>query len=230
MDQVNREVGPRVSQRTNTMSLRLRDFTRMSPPMFFELRSDVDLEDFLYEVCKILYAMGVTLIEKAKLADYQFKYVAQTWYVQWKKYRALRVGLVTRENFKRALIDRFLLREMREAKFEEFISHRQGGMSVLENSLKFTKLSKYAPSFVSNPRDEMSGILAGVSNNFVEECGSIMLHDNMSISLHMVHAQQVQETRLSRKNIESKRVKSYEGGAFKGRPDNQVKPRIKKRY
>ena len=53
---------------------------------------------------------------------------------------------------------------------EEFINLHQAGMSVLDYSLKFTKLSKYAPSLVSNPRDEMSHFLTGVFNDLVEEC------------------------------------------------------------
>ena len=52
---------------------------------------------------------------------------------------------------------------------EEFINLHQAGMSVLDYSLKFTKLSKYAPSLVSNPRDEMSRFLTGVFNDLVEE-------------------------------------------------------------
>ena len=60
---------------------------------------------------------------------------------------------------------------------EEFINFYQGGMSAFDYSLKFTKLSKYAPSLVSNPRDEMSHFLRGVPNDLVEECRSAMLHD-----------------------------------------------------
>ena len=64
-------------------------------------------------------------------------------------------------------------------------------MSVLDYSLKFTKCTKYVPSFVSNPRDEMSHFLTGVSDDLVEECHSAMLYDNMNISCIMVHSQQV---------------------------------------
>ena len=61
---------------------------------------------------------------------------------------------MTWEVFKKAFLDRFFPREKRESKVVEFINLRQEGMSVLEYSLKFTKLSKYAPSLVSDCRDE----------------------------------------------------------------------------
>ena len=71
--------------------------------MFFASRSDEDPQDFLDEVYKILYAMGVTSIEKAELAAYQLKDVSQTWYVERRDNRALRGGPVTWEIFKRTL-------------------------------------------------------------------------------------------------------------------------------
>ena len=90
--------------------------------------------------------MGLTTSEKSELETYQLKDVAQTWYVQWTDNRPLRGGPVTREIFKKTFLDRFFPTEKREAKVVESINPRQGGMSVLEYSLKFTKLSKYAPS------------------------------------------------------------------------------------
>ena len=101
-------------------------------------------------------------------------------------------------------------------------------MSVLNYSLKFTKLSKYAPSFVSNPSYEMSCFLTVVFDDLVEACYSAMLHDSMIISYLMVHAQQVEETRLRRNSREAKKARSYEGGSSKGRPEIQDKPRLKK--
>ena len=74
----------------------------------------------------------------------------------------------------------------------------------------------------------MSHFVTGWSKNLVEECHSSMLHDDMNISLPMVHAQEVEETRLRRKNREAKKARSYEGGYSKGRLDNKDKPRFKK--
>ena len=51
---------------------------------------------------------------------------------------------------------------------EKFINLRHRGMSVLDYSLKFTKSSKYAPSLVSNPRNDMRHFLTGESDDLVE--------------------------------------------------------------
>lgn len=50
--------------------------------------------------------------------------------------------------FKKSFLDRFFPQELREAKVEDFIKLKKGGMSVHEYSLKFTLLSKYATSMV----------------------------------------------------------------------------------
>ena len=65
---------------------------------------------------------------------------------------------MTLEIFKKAFLVHFFTRDIREAKVVELINIRQGGKSVHEYSFKLTKLSKYAPFLVSDPRDEMSNL------------------------------------------------------------------------
>ena len=52
----------------------------MNPSMFFGSKVNEDPQDFLNEVYKILYALGVTSNKNAELVRYQVKDVAQTWY------------------------------------------------------------------------------------------------------------------------------------------------------
>ena len=59
---------------------------------------------------------------------------------------------------------------------------------------------KYDPSLISNLRDEIGSILTGMSDDLVEEFPSAMLYDTMDISHLMVHAQQVEDTRLKKNN------------------------------
>ena len=66
------------------------------------------------------------------------------------------------------------------------------------NSLKFTKLSKYAPSLVSDVIDELSHFVTGVLDDLQEECHSSMLHEKMKISCLMVNSKHVKEARARR--------------------------------
>ena len=166
--QANQEVAPLVDQNASTMVSHMRDFTRMNPPILFGSKAKEDPKDFLDEFYKILYAMGVTSNEKDELATYQLKDVAQTWYTQWKENRVLRVGPLSWEILSSTFFDRFFPREKREAKVEEFINLRQGGIIVQKYCLKFIKLSKYASHFVTNSRYEMSRFVTDLSDDLVE--------------------------------------------------------------
>ena len=77
---------------------------------------------------------------------------------------------MTREIFKKAFLNRFIPSKQREAKVEEFINLRHGGMSVKEYNLKFIELSKYALSLVLNDRYEVSRHVTRVSEDLEEEC------------------------------------------------------------
>ena len=167
--QENREVAPRVNQNASTMAFHLIDFTRMNPLMFFGSKVNEDPHDFLDEVYNILYAIRVSLNEKAELSAYQLKDVAQILYIQRKENKAFKAGPISSYVFRREFLDRFFSRDKIEAKVEDFINIRQEGMSVQEYSLKFIKLSKYASSLLFNPRDEMSCIVTGVSDVYVVE-------------------------------------------------------------
>ena len=136
---------------------------------------------------------------------------------------------MTWEIFKKAFLDRFFPREKGEAAVEEFINLHQGVMSVLDYSLKFTKLPKYAPSSVSDLRDEMSRFVMGVSHDLKEERYLAMLDYNMNTSHLMLHAQQVDDTRVNRKSRDSNREKSFDGGSSNGTLDIKDKTLFKKR-
>ena len=138
----------------------------MNPPTFNSSKVEEDPQQFIDEVYKILLDMGFSTNEKVELATYQLKDMAQAWFVQWRDNRPLRGGPVTWEIFKATFLDRFFPREMREEKVVEFINLLQGGISVHEYTLKFTKLLQDDTSLVIDPRDEMSRFMIGVSNDF----------------------------------------------------------------
>ena len=84
------------------------------------------------------------------------------------------MGPIEWEEFKEVFLYKCFLREMSEVKVDEFINLKQGNMSFEEYSLKFSKSSKYSPSLLSNPRDEISHFVMGratyLGNNFIRRC------------------------------------------------------------
>ena len=79
-------------------------------------------------------------------------------------------------------------------KLEEFLNLNQGNMSVEEYSLKFSMLSKFDPSLVSNHRDAMSRFVTGVAD-LVREA---MLHDDITLARLLVYTQSTKESKLGR--------------------------------
>ena len=128
--QANRDVVPQAHQQVATMESFLRDFTRMNPPTFYGSKFEEDPPEFIDEIYKILYAIGLSTSEKVELATYQLKDVFQAWYVQQRYNRTLWGDAVTWEVFKKALLEQFFRRYKREDKVVEFINLFQGGTSL----------------------------------------------------------------------------------------------------
>ncbi|WMV55186.1 hypothetical protein MTR67_048571 [Solanum verrucosum] len=107
---------------------------------------------------------------------------------------------------------------MREAKVLQFIKLKQGNMSVKEYVFRFTQLSRYASSIVTNFWARMSRFISGVSELVVKECRTTMLVYEMDISRIMVHAQQIVEEKLKERSRETKRAKIGDGNFSHARP------------
>ena len=78
--------------------------------------------------------------------------MARVWFEEWRDDRPIREGPVDWEVFKTYFFDRFFPIELRERKLVKFMNLHQDRMSVREYSVKFTQLSKYAPTLVANFR------------------------------------------------------------------------------
>ena len=119
-----------------TPASRIRDFTRMNPPEYYGSKANEDPQDFIEEIFKIVDIMGVSSTEKAELAAYQLKGIAQIWFTQWKASRLDDDGPITWGEFKRAFLGHYFPMELREAKMREFLNLKQGRMSVRDYALR----------------------------------------------------------------------------------------------
>lgn len=79
-------------------------------------------------------------------------------------------GPIEFEEFKETFISMYFPRQRIQIKVE-FMNLKIGNMSVEHQSFKFLTFSRYAPSLVLNPRDEMSHFVIGVWQvSFEDEC------------------------------------------------------------
>ena len=68
-------------------------------------------------------------------------------------------------------------------------------MSVEEYSLKFSMLSKYSPTLLSNPRYEITRFVTGVADLVREKCRTTMIHEDTSLARLTVYAQSIEESK-----------------------------------
>ena len=80
--QSNQGGGPQPS--VNIPTSRIKDFMRINPSTFYGTKMDEDAQSFKDEIFKAVGAMGMTPRERAELAAYQLKDVAQVWFDQWR--------------------------------------------------------------------------------------------------------------------------------------------------
>uniref|UniRef100_M1DB18 Cen12_3 n=1 Tax=Solanum tuberosum TaxID=4113 RepID=M1DB18_SOLTU len=74
--QDNREFIALENPNVGTTTTRIWDFTMMNPSKIQDSKVD--------EVYKIVRIIGLSMAEKAELATYQLKGIAQVWFEQWK--------------------------------------------------------------------------------------------------------------------------------------------------
>ena len=95
------------------MTSRLRDFVKMSPPIFLGYKMGKDPKEILDGAYKVLRSMGVTSMEKSELALYELRELSRVWCIKWKDNGPFESDYIEWEEFKEYFLGKFFPRERR---------------------------------------------------------------------------------------------------------------------
>ncbi|XP_070032372.1 uncharacterized protein [Nicotiana tomentosiformis] len=156
-------------------SSRVREFTALSPPKFTGTYQREDPQDFIDQLHRIIRVMHATEKEAVELAAFRLRDIAILWYEGWERSKARDVPPASWGKFLDAFLDQYLPREIRQARFDQFLALKQGNISVREYSLRFDSLARYAPSIVAIMREKIHRFIAGLAPELTEACGTTAL-------------------------------------------------------
>ncbi|XP_070017524.1 uncharacterized protein [Nicotiana sylvestris] len=154
-----------------------------------------DPQDFIDQLHRIFRVMHAIEKEEVELAAFRLRDVAILWYEGWERSRGRDAPPAIWENFLDAFLDKYLPREIQQARLDQFIALKQGNMSVREYSLHFDTLTRYAPSIVATMQDRINRFIAGLAPELTEACATAVLPDSMDISWIVAFAQNIERCR-----------------------------------
>ncbi|WMV58240.1 hypothetical protein MTR67_051625 [Solanum verrucosum] len=123
----------------------------------------------------------------------ELRYITVLWYKGWERFRGRNSPPVRWTDFSGAFLDNFLPLEMQESRVDQFLALHQGDMTVLEYSLKFDSLARYAPSYVGTVRARIHRFIARLEPEYAGACTIDTIQDNMDPSRIHPLAQNLEE-------------------------------------
>ncbi|KAK8942729.1 hypothetical protein KSP39_PZI009417 [Platanthera zijinensis] len=139
-------------------------FKRLNPPSFNGSRDFFVISEWLSQMEKHFEYAGVPEAHKVHLAAYQLTEDAYTW---WLQRRSLpNSSAMTWEQFKNALMEKFLSSVERDKLAERFLSLQQPGRTVTEYEIEFSRLSLLAAEFVPDESKKISRFVKGLRHDF----------------------------------------------------------------
>ncbi|XP_070036434.1 uncharacterized protein [Nicotiana tomentosiformis] len=141
-------------------------FVRLEPPVFTSIDPSADPWDFLEEFEKATTLLGVKDYQVVQLATYQLKDVADLWFKGVEKSRPEDAPPMIWAEFKKIFIKKWLPPGVRGALAIFFKTLKKDTMAVLEYSIKFEKLSHYAPHLIPTEDEKIDrfahGLILGI--------------------------------------------------------------------
>ncbi|XP_009793299.1 uncharacterized protein [Nicotiana sylvestris] len=138
------------------------NFVRLEPPFFTGIDPTVDPHDFLEKAEKATTLLGVKDYRVVRLAAYQLKDIADLWFKGVEKSRLEDAPPMVWTEFKKIFIMKWLPPGVRDALPILFETLKQDTMTVLEYSIKFEKLSRYAPHLIPTKDEKIDRFARGL--------------------------------------------------------------------
>ncbi|XP_070057350.1 uncharacterized protein [Nicotiana tomentosiformis] len=156
---VQPEVRPGASEEEQ---LRLERFKKYHPPTFSGLASK-DAHNFLEKCHRILRTMCI--VERSGVDFSTFQLSGEV-YLLWRAYKEgspADAASLSWTQFSEIFLREFVPQSLRDAWHTQFEQLRQGTMSVSEYLVRFSDLSRHAPSLVSTVRERVHKFIEGLS-------------------------------------------------------------------
>ncbi|XP_070049784.1 uncharacterized protein [Nicotiana tomentosiformis] len=141
--------------------------------------------------------MHASVTEAVELASFRLRDVVVLWYEAWERSRGPDTSPAEWEDFSEAFLAHYLPREVREAHLDQFLSLKQGEMSVRDYSHKFISLARYAPDIVRTMRARVHHYVDGLGDHLIRDCRVASLSDDVDIPRIQAFAQTTED--LSRR-------------------------------
>jgi hypothetical protein len=137
------------------------DFMRGHPPTFTHAADPLQADDWLRAVERQLEIAQCDDRERVLYAAGQLRGAALDW---WESYRAQDREAFTWEQFKERFRSHHVPAGTMKLKRKEFLSLKQGNMSVTEYRDKFLQLARYAANDVAKDSDKQELLLEGLND------------------------------------------------------------------
>jgi hypothetical protein len=139
-----------------------REFMSHRPPVFIHAADLLDADDWLKTVGKMLTTAQCDEREKVLFAAGRLQGSAGAW---WDAYVAAHAtpDAITWQEFTNSFRSHHISVGLMKLKKKEFLSLKQGGMSVVEFLDRFIELSRYAPEEVADDAKKQERFLEGLA-------------------------------------------------------------------
>ncbi|XP_060206257.1 uncharacterized protein LOC132633841 [Lycium barbarum] len=179
-------------------SQRARDFLLCRPPEFSGSKLAEDPQEFIRQMQRTQRLISASETESVELASYRLHDVETNWYESWMLSRGEGAPPAVWGEFTEAFLAHFLPPEVRRARVDRFLLLKQRGRSVMEYSLEFDSLARYAPAYVADMTDRMHRYVIGLDDYLVDSCTVMAAQTGMDIARIQAHTQSMEDRHRGR--------------------------------